>query len=125
MKNEEMINQIAEKVMKWENTIGRCWCHVGGGHTGYMTLGATMGLKWNPLENVSHAIMILVKLNNDGSCYSLINDDFGHWACVSDGIQPCEEKFEGSTTFFIDDKNMWADTIEMAICLAAIETTKD
>ena len=75
--------------------------------------------------DIEMTIKVLHKLNKDGGCYSLINDDFGNWACVSDGIQPAEEKFEGGTTFFIDDIGLWADTIEMAICLAAIETTKD
>jgi hypothetical protein len=55
--------------------------------------------------------------------YSLINDDNGHWACVSDGMQnvPMDtEACDIQTTFFIE-KDQWQNTIREAIDFAIKE----
>ena len=53
----------------------------------------------------------------NNQAYSLINDDNGHWACVSDGVQsvpmgddPCDVQ----TAFFIE-KDQWKHSIREAI----------
>lgn len=53
----------------------------------------------------------------DNEAFSLINDDNGHWACVSDGIQNVpmdDETCDIQTTFFIE-KDRWKGSIREAI----------
>lgn len=47
---------------------------------------------------------------------ALVNDDFGHWAVVENGMQnvPDETPADIQTTFFIE-KREWKDTIREAI----------
>ena len=49
--------------------------------------------------------------------YALVNDDNGHWACVSDGLQNVpmsKEATDIDATFFIK-KDDWKDSIREAI----------
>jgi hypothetical protein len=50
------------------------------------------------------------------SGYALVNDDFGRWAFVVDGMQNIPTKKMGDivTTFFINKKD-WKDSIRQAI----------
>jgi len=75
------------------------------------------------MADIVGAIVKLQEMNFTGGCYSLIHDDFGNWACVSDGIQPAEERFDGATTFLVE-KDDWSKTIEGAIWKAARKRNK-
>ena len=48
--------------------------------------------------------------------FALISDDFGHWACVTDGVQnvPDSVPADISTTFWIE-KHEWESTIRKAV----------
>ena len=73
---------------------------------------------------------------DEGSCVGLINDDFGHWAVVSDGIQNCPDSksynkekkewkpFDVSTSFFIEKKE-FAKTIGKALQIYARRYLKE
>lgn len=72
------------------------------------------------------AWQVVEKLNADGGCYSLINDDAGHWALSSDGQQSIPEKFPGDIwTQFIIEADLWADTAPLAICIAALKRLEE
>lgn len=110
-----------ELPMAWLDATGH-WVGYWAAHPpdGYNIVAWNMaGYRvWDPINYVQDAISLMLKANaDDGACYSLINDDFGHWACVTEGIQPCYEKFQGDTIFFVEVGD-WADTIERAICKA-------
>lgn len=49
--------------------------------------------------------------------YALVNDDNGHWACVSDGIQnvPMDDKACDIETCFFIEKDRWKGSIREAI----------
>jgi hypothetical protein len=55
--------------------------------------------------------------------FALINDDNGHWACVSDGMQNVpmsKQACDIQTTFFVE-ANRWHDDIREAIDFAMEE----
>lgn len=55
---------------------------------------------------------LMQELMDEGDANSLINDDGGHWAVVSDGTQNCRTSVNEplGTTFFIDDPECWKET---------------
>jgi hypothetical protein len=58
------------------------------------------------------------RLDKLEKCYgvALVNDDFGHWAVVVNGMQnvPDETPADIQTTFFVE-KHEWKNTIREAI----------
>lgn len=48
--------------------------------------------------------------------YALVSDDFGHWACVTEGMQSVPDRTPADiqTTFFIR-KKQWKKSIRAAI----------
>jgi hypothetical protein len=48
--------------------------------------------------------------------YAVVSDDFGHWACVSEGMQNVPLKAPGdiATSFFIQ-KKQWKKSVRKAI----------
>lgn len=59
----------------------------------------------------------LIQLASEGDCPALINDDNGHWAVTSDGIQTLpqgDEPGDVQTTFYIEAGH-WFDDPRAAI----------
>lgn len=52
----------------------------------------------------------------DNQGYALVSDDFGHWACIQDGLQSVPDNAPGDvyTSFFIK-KDGWFKTTREAI----------
>lgn len=54
-----------------------------------------------------------------GACPAIINDDFGHWAVMFDGMQPCTSGPDGGegwdSTFIATAETKWFDTIREAL----------
>jgi hypothetical protein len=89
------------------------------GDWGEMECGEILGYT----TDIAAAWQVVEKLNAEGGCYSLINDDNGHWAMASDGIQNVpdgDDPADIATSFWVE-KDLWADTAPMAICLAALK----
>ncbi len=116
--------RIAREVMKWKPKRD---FSAGVRNIVYMQgkIKAKYVMDWDgdnsfmPSSRLADAWLVVEKLNSKGGCFSLINDDFGHWALVSDGIQPSKARFSGATTFFVQ-RHLWADSAAQAICIAAL-----
>lgn len=63
------------------------------------------------------------ELMNSGDCNSLLNDDDGHWAIASDGIQTIGQD-DVQTTFFCE-KKFWKKTPEQALKFYAQDSLKE
>lgn len=79
--------------------------------------------------SIEAAWELVEKMNAEGGAYSLINDDFGHWACVSEGMQPVWTEEEGppedADFMYLIPKDAWADTAPRAICQAFLKRIKE
>ena len=58
------------------------------------------------------------KMEAEGYCPSLVNDDHGRWAMSFEGESPIMGKCPYVTVIL--DEVDWADTAPLAICLAAL-----
>ncbi len=67
--------------------------------------------------DISAAWEVVEKMEANGYCPSLVNDDHGHWAMSFEGESPITEKCPWVTVHV--DEVEWADTAPHAICLAA------
>jgi hypothetical protein len=66
---------------------------------------------------------VVEKLTDEGNCPGLLFDDNGHWALSLEGAQDVPigpDPQDIATTFFIE-ADMWADTVPLAICIAALK----
>jgi hypothetical protein len=72
---------------------------------------------------VDAAWEVVEKLTDEGNCPGLLFDDNGHWALSLEGAQDVPigpDPQDIATTFFIE-ADMWADTVPLAICIAALK----
>ena len=81
--------------------------------------------------DIAAAWQIVESFLADGSAPGLVHNDFGMWAFALDGVQnlpdSCENEdggpiaFDCMTTFFVE-KDMWAPTAPLAICIGALNS---
>lgn len=70
-------------------------------------------------RDIAAAWLIIDRDVNNGGCPAIVNDDNGHWAVATSGIQNVPEgpdTFDCYSTFIIE-KGRWYDTVPMAICM--------
>ena len=67
---------------------------------------------------------VLAIMVEDGDAPALVNDDNGHWAVASNGMQPLcyDERHIASSLFIFDEDTVWADTPLEAACAALLAT---
>lgn len=68
-------------------------------------------------RTIAAAWLVVDKLVNTGYCPSILFDDNGHWCMSLSGIGGVGHSFSTPCT---DDGTIWCDTVEEAICKAAL-----
>lgn len=118
---------VAEKVMGWkkvqseDDPAGWCWLAPHGSTRASTTksipfYSTDIAAAWEVLEKQGVSGMAII--HDDG-----VGADGKPWACVWNGMQPVEriEAEPFCTTYFIDPDTPWAETVPLAICLAALK----
>ena len=114
---------VAEKVMGWRSTKGweDCWATGAGPYywpgDGRMPVGHAAFS-----TDIAPAWKVMEKMVENGYCPAILSDDNGHWALSLDGWQnvPDGDEPQDITTTFLVEAALWADTVPLAICRAAL-----
>jgi len=127
MNEEEKIEKLAAEVMgwhkEWAEPLNKRWQYIAWfsqDSPNRVTYQAKVG-DWDPFANWNDAMMIMDKQVEEGACLVLVNDNFGHWTVIDNGLQPMEEK-PPWITFVTDNTTIWHDTAPRAISEAAWKT---